>query len=297
VHPGSHGMLGFRLGEQHGRPLEPDLKNYANAGKPGSPLLLFLPATGQKPYDYLGFLRTASSVGYHVLGLDYWNRGLSVARTCETDSACYTQVQNNRLTGHGASRFSHVQPRGSILTRLHLALDYLATHDAAGGWGDYLDGPDIDWNRVVLAGHSQGGGESAYIAHLHRVQGVLMFSSPVETDNGVRASWMMAGKGATPSSRMFGFDDTHDVFFDRIRGSWKALGMGAPTSTVWGAPHASTHAILSDVGLGTPAQAHGRTVSDGGPRGAGGSMRFRPIWTWMLKQVYQPGPTSLSAGA
>jgi hypothetical protein len=291
---GTAALHGFRLPPQHGHSLTPNARDFAAPGKPGGPLLLFLPATGEQPSDYKNFLGTAHAVGYHVLGLDYWNRGRSVARTCESDPDCYTAVQRNRFDGSAPSRFSHVRPAGSILTRLQLALGYLTHRDPSAGWGRYLNHGDsddgINWSHIVLAGHSQGGGESAYIAHRFEVQGVLMFSSPVETDHGVAASWM-AASGATPSSRMYGLDDVHDVFFKRITGSWRVLGLGAFGRADHGAApipsaRADSHELLSTFNLGTPVQAHGRTVNDSGPVTARGVPRFRAVWQWMLGKVY-----------
>ncbi len=266
--------LSFRLPELVGRRHVPNARNLAMRSRAGGPLLLFLPATGAVPGDYRAFLDTASALGYHVLGLDYWNVGLSVARTCGPVASCYGQVQANRLDGRRPGPYSSVSPADSILSRLADALAVLRTRDPAGGWGRYLSSDRVRWNRIVVAGHSQGGGESAYIAHLHRVQGVLLFASPVSTDGPVVPSWM-SHPGATPTSRYFGFDDVHDVYFNRIQAAWTALAIGA-------------HRVLSRVDLGTPGEAHGRLVADDGPRTARGVPLFQPIWRRMLVAVQTP---------
>jgi hypothetical protein len=121
-----------------------------------------------------------------------------------------------------------------------------------------------------------------------------MFSSPVEVDGTVVASWM-SDHGATPNSRYYGFDDTHDVYFARIQGSWAALGVGGaqtPTRIVSTLPLSGSHRILSDLVLGNPGQAHDRTVSDLSPRGANGAPVFQPIWRWMLAAVLQPASSA-----
>jgi hypothetical protein len=291
VTPAMATRLSFRLPAVDGDAYTPNARNIAIRTAAKGPMLLFLPATGAVPRDYRAFLDTASSVGYHVLALDYWNVGLSVARTCGSDAHCYGQVQANRFDGSDPGRYSSVAPADSILARLTHALRVLRDRDPSGGWNRYLSGDRVLWNRIVLAGHSQGGGESAYIAHLHRAQGVLMFASPVATDGTVVASWM-PDHGATPMSRYYGFDDVHDVYFSRIQGSWAALGVGGgqpPVLIASTVPIGGGHRILSDVELGTPGQAHARVVADGGPRSSAGVPVFQNVWRWMLTAVLSPG--------
>ncbi|MGN6127180.1 MAG: BPSS1187 family protein, partial [Humibacter sp.] len=192
--------------------------------------------------------------------------------------------QQNRLNGTDPSRFSRVGTANSILRRFTAAIDYLQILDPHGDWGRYrVDGHPV-WKNVVFAGHSQGGGESAYISHLHKLRGVLMFSSPVETFNDVSAAWM-SKPGATPPERMYGFDDIHDIYFTRIIGSWRKLQMGDPDPTAATAVPTGSHIMLSDLDIGDPLETHGRSVDDDGPRTPGGGMRFQPTWTWMLQQV------------
>ena len=279
--------LSFRLRPVDGVEFVPNARNVAIRSTSAGPLLLFLPATRSVPNDYREFLDAASSVGYHVLALDYWNRGRSVARTCAQDARCYGALQANRFDGSHPTAYSAVSPNDSILARLTHALQTLHRRDPAGGWERYL-GPDgVRWNRIVLAGHSQGGGESAFIAHGHRVQGVLMFASPVETDNGIVADWMAAA-GVTPTSRYFGFDDTHDMYFDRIQGSWAALGLGSrgPQAVLASdPPPTGTHTLVTDLDLGAPDAAHSLIITDAGPRGERNVPVFREVWLWMLRAV------------
>lgn len=252
-------------------------------GHTTGPLLLFLPATGHRPANYTAFLRVAAQSGYHVLGLTYFNRGPSVARTCGADAACYTQVQHNRLTGAAPNRFSAVRPQGSILARFTAAIDAATRRDPSGDWSRYLQDGHPRWSDIVLAGHSQGGGESAYIAHRVRVRGVLMFSSPVAAVPGVVPTWMRS-PGATSPSRMYGFDDSHDEFHLGILSAWRALHIPGEISTA-ASPPAGTHLLVTDTRLGTARQAHDRSVSDQSPGVTEGHPRFATRWRWMLGQV------------
>jgi hypothetical protein len=278
----------FRLHPTGGAEFSPNFDNYASRTNATSPLLLFLAATHYHPSDYTSFLSTARDVGYHVLALDYWNLGSSVQRTCGTNAECYGAVQQNRLDGTEPGRYSAVDPHNSIVNRLTRAIHQLEASDPKGGWGRYLDAGGIDWRRIVVAGHSQGGGESAYIAHVHLVRGVLLFSSPVDSDHGVNASWM-AVPGATPPSRIYGFDDTGDEFASRIVASWNAIGLGAfgrPANISVGPPY-SSHELLSHRDLGRPAVAHVRDITNATPRTKSGKPVFENVWKWMLTRLYR----------
>lgn len=284
----------FRLGPIRHVVVHPDATDFAaRTTGPGGPLLLFLPATGHIPDQYVDYLSAAAKSGYHVLGLDFWNLGHAVADECQKDPRCYLDVQRNRFDGSRPDTFSKVDAANSVLGRLGAALAHLKATDPEGGWGDY-QGADgrIRWGRIVVSGHSQGGGEASYIAHVFPVQGQVTFSSPIIVDDGIDASWI-GTPSATPPSRMWAFDDSHDEFYDRIRPSWERLGFGAdplvariPVPAAGAAPHA----LVSTLPLGTPAQAHLRSVDDLTPEDDAGTPLFQPVWEWLLAQARAAGP-------
>lgn len=275
------GPVTFRLDPRGSHELVPDALNIADPAAGNAPLLVFLPATGAVPQHYTRFLNTAHAAGFSVLGLDYPNGGPSLARSCGADMGCYGDMLANRYDGSDPTAFSDVRPAGAILDRLDDSLAYLRTHDPSGEWQRYEDGSRVRWGRLVLAGHSQGGGAAAYIAHVHRVRGVLMFSAPAESLDGHTAAWLSA-HSATPASRMWALDDVHDIYAARIRPSWSALGVlaGAPSRLPEGA-----HGLLTTLPLGTPGQAHDRVVSDATPLGPGDRPVLEPVWRWMLARV------------
>jgi hypothetical protein len=108
-----------------------------------------------------------------------------------------------------------------------------------------------------------------------------MFSSPVDSDNGIDASWM-AHPGATLAGRMYGFDDRGDIFSDRIVASWNAMGLS------------QSHQILSTQQLGSPMQSHSRDITDETPRTATGAPIFQRTWKWMLSRVWSPNNIAIS---
>ncbi|ROP66663.1 BPSS1187 family protein [Curtobacterium sp. PhB115] len=275
----------FRLGTINGERLAPNRDDFAARTSADGPLLLFLPATRSRPAEYQRFLGAALADGYHVLGLDYWNLGRTLSGTCEGDARCYGMVQRNRFDGTRPSEFSSVSPAGSIVSRLRDAIAYLHDHDPEGGWGRFIGhDDDIAWQDVVVAGHSQGGGEAAYIAHIRSVRGALMFSSPVESRGPAHAAWMDR-PGKTPVDRMYAIDDVRDGFGPRITGSWEVLGLDGvdgPFRTDTEPPlgGAEPHAILTDVrGRG---KAHSLIIKDTTPLGPDGAPRMQALWQWML---------------
>lgn len=274
----AEGPTTFRLPAEHGRTAVPDVLDIAEPAPGNAPLLLFLPATGAVPEQYKRFLDTAHAAGFSVLGLAYPNTGPSLARSCEADMACYGDMLANRFDGARPSRFSSVSANDAILRRLQDSLAYLAEHDPAGRWERYRNGSAVRWNRLVVAGHSQGGGEAAYIAHLHRVRGALLFSAPAQALDEHTADWLSM-HCATPTTRVWALDDVHDVYAARISPTWRALGIsaGVPRLLPTGA-----HGLLTTLPLGTSGQAHNRVVNDETPLDAGGRPVLEPVWRWML---------------
>jgi pimeloyl-ACP methyl ester carboxylesterase len=277
-------VISFQLPNAGRHVFSPNVPNLATAGPANGPLLLFLPATRAVPSDYKQFLDTASSMGYHVLALDYHNVGLSVVRVCAGNPDCYGTVQRNRFDGSDPSSYSSINPKDSILTRLRSALRYLGTDDPHGDWGRYMTGSAVSWSRIVVAGHSQGGGQSAFIAHEHKVRGAIMFSAPVQSDGGVAATYLRS-PSATPPSRLYGLVNQGDMYYRNVIDSWGALGMGTPVETEGLKPDSEAHSLVSDVPLGTPDQSHRFTVTDAGPRDQSGAPAFANTWRWMLKRL------------
>ncbi|WP_407635319.1 BPSS1187 family protein [Gryllotalpicola ginsengisoli] len=279
-------LISFRLPARGAHRFSPNAPDLAAAAPGAAPLLLFLPATGAQPAEYARFLRQAHDVGYSVLGLDYWNTGPSLARSCEGDMGCYGAMLANRFDGSDPTRFSRVTAADSIDSRLVTALGYLRRHDPAGRWQRYLrpDG-DVRWRDLVLAGHSQGGGEAVFIAHRYPVRGVLLFSAPAQSLDGRTADWL-SRPGATPASRIWALDDVHDMYAARIAPTWRALGIraGAPAQLPTGA-----HGLLTTLRLGDGVQSHSRVVTDRTPLGADHEPVLAPTWRWMLSRPLATG--------
>jgi hypothetical protein len=271
-------MIAFRLPNDAG--LSSNAPNVASVGIPGSPLLLFLPATRAVPERYEHFLGLAASLGFHTLALDYANRGLSLVKLCAGDTDCYAAVQQNRLDGSHPNRWSAISPADAIIPRLIAALAELERIAPEGEWGRFCSAGTVRWSELVVAGHSQGGGQAAFIAHAQPVRGALMFSAPAQTDAGVPASWLL-GPSVTPADRMFGLTASTDVYAQRIAATWRTMEL-------------DDHGIVTDLDLGSPGEAHRRSIDDSTPLDDSGRPVLQPVWRSMLESVWSRGVIAIS---
>lgn len=272
----------------------PSLENLALVGSQGvwnGDLVVFLPGTGDQPSCCQLFLTEAADLGFHVIGLSYDNAS-AVVTTCGNDLACYGVVHRNVFNGTEASRYSDVPPEDGIERRLATLLAYLEQTYPDEGWGRFLSGTVPRYASVVLAGHSQGGAEAAYIATARRVAGVVTLSAPPDTDNSLRPATWLAGvrTGKTPVARYYGFVHRDDLAGTRISADWQAMGLAAfgPLTSVDGAraPYGGSHELVSAAALPEPgaAAAHDGTAIDAmQPLCPDGSPEYAAVWAYLLQ--------------
>ncbi|HLH28793.1 MAG TPA: hypothetical protein VKW77_07740, partial [Acidimicrobiales bacterium] len=162
------------------------------------------------------------------------------------------------------------------------------------GWDGFLAGSVPLWSRIVVAGHSQGGGDSAYIAKIRSVEGVVMLSSDVDssvTSPPMAATYLTTGH-LTPLDRYVGLAHTADPFYDKITTDWSALGLpslGAGASVDGRRPpFGNSHQLVTSAavppGRVPSLAAHDSTaVDEQTPSCADGSPAFAPVWRYMME--------------
>jgi hypothetical protein len=195
----------------------------AAGSTPRHQLLLFLNGSGGHPAQQMAtptvnIYDTAASLGYHVLALSYMSEQV-IGLQCATNDACYFPTRQAIILGvpetGAASYVSSIGIDEGIAKRVVLTLSHLATLAPKEGWDQFLigggggGGPEshIDWAKLVVGGHSQGGGHAAAIGKLFSVARVVQLSSTCDaTGVGVPATWTHAASGtwASPSSRYWG---------------------------------------------------------------------------------------------
>lgn len=255
-------------------------------------LFVFLPGTGGQPAFQQLILQVGSDRGYHAIGLMYPNTP-SIGSLCNDspDPDAHWKARREIVTGQDLSPLVSVPTTECIEHRLAALLTHLAATFPGEQWGQFLSAGQPDWSKVVIGGHSQGGGHAGVIAKLYPVLRAVCFSSPADWRSPASqpASWY-AVAGATPAAQVFGFSHQEDeiVTWPLVSANWLALGLGAYGAAVSvdaaTAPYGGSHALTSSrahapAGGSYAPSFHGATVVDAAtPRLADGSPAYRPVW-------------------
>jgi hypothetical protein len=235
-------------------------------------------------------LGTAAARGYHAIGLTYPNpTPVGVLCSDDVDPDCFWDVRREVITGINTSLRIQISPANAIINRLEKLLQHLESRFPAEGWGAFLVSGKIDWSRVTLAGHSQGGGHVGVLSKLVLLDRAVYFSSPADWRQvaNTPATWL-SRSNVTPASRQYGFIHEQDqlVASAEARANWLALGLGAfgAATSVDGAsaPFGNRHQLTT---RSTPLLAgsfHGATVVDAAtPRTLSGAPAFEPVWIYL----------------
>jgi predicted esterase len=187
-----------------------------------APMLVFLPGTGADPARLQVFLGVAVDVGYRAIALSYDNEP-AVMQVCsrQPDPSCSENFRSSRLFGG-----TDTPPQESIVARLTKLLQFLDFRYPEEGWREYLTDGAPDWQRIAVAGHSQGGGMAALLAKRMAVARVMLLSGPPD--------WIMPGRdpapwlgapGATPSDRWYGLYHRDEQLAAALQRAYAALGL------------------------------------------------------------------------
>lgn len=273
---------------------------------PRGQLVVFLPGTQGRPAQYAYLLRAAATWGFHAVGLNYPNQ-TAMGSLCRTssDPDCYWTARSEVVFG-GLTTVpgqSAVTAADSIVNRLNKLLAYLDTAYPTEGWGQFLLLDDtVDWSKVVLAGHSQGGGHVAVLAKTVILGRAVYFSSPDDW-NGLTdqpADWMLSKPNVTPAGRQYGFGSDADSLVPNAHAyaNWDNLGLPRPgTGPVLvegnSAPFSGSHQLHTSLSYNpastalTPAlKNHGITVVDTStPVDGQGKPLFgtNGVWSYLLR--------------
>lgn len=253
-------------------------------------LFVFMPGTGGVPGSFQLLQQEAARLGYHVIGLMYQDAvNIGLLCTSSPDTPCYEKARLEILDGVDRSDLIDVSAANSIDHRLLKVLEFLDAEFPDEDWGRFLTRGAPKWNRIVIGGFSQGGGQAALIAKLRLVHRVVMFSSPNDSVHQEAAPWVSIG--ATPSDRYFGLAHQRDQGVGPIVASWDSLGMAAygpvvqPESNE--APYGGTHMFVTALtprsGSFVQKDVHRSTANDLlTPLDADGNPILLPVWRYML---------------
>jgi pimeloyl-ACP methyl ester carboxylesterase len=246
-------------------------------------LVVFLPGTGGRPDFYKTFLRLAGTRGYHAIGIAYPNAE-AVNDLCAANPSptCHEDVRVEVITGAPRSALVNVNLANSIDNRLREVLLWLDRSFPGEGWSAFLSNVEPRWDRVIVAGHSQGGGHAGMIARLRLVDRAVLFSSTEP------APWTTASF-VTPTSQLYGFVHRSEGGYTGITSSWRLMRFSGSLTTVDGAtpPFGGSHQLQTS---STTCRAfaprdspHNCVVTDEiTPLEADGQPSFGPAWTYLL---------------
>jgi pimeloyl-ACP methyl ester carboxylesterase len=239
-------------------------------------LVLMIVGTGGLATDDYAFDSSVASMGYHVISLDYNNTVITTACSDSKEPACFNEFRQELVFGTPVSRQVEVDSANSIYNRFTKLLAFLAKTFPQQGWDRYISQDRVQWQNIIVAGHSQGAGHAAFLGKHFPVSRVLIFAGPQDYLNNFNmpAGWL-SEKGLTAGSQVYAFLHLRDPFdFNKqLAGCMKILGASAAdTARVQpGVPVRGNHHILvSDIITTNP---HGSVVD----------RQFRNVWNYMLE--------------
>lgn len=172
-------------------------------------VLVTFGGTNSSPHSFGAFADLASVQGYHVLSLDYPNRVISTICREHPAPDCADRFREEILEGRDVSPHVQVDSKNAILYRLRTTMKWLSQIDPT--WARFWAGDDLRWDKVVVAGHSQGAGHAAYLSKRFSLQGVILFAGPQDTWNNQPAAWLLR-PGLTVGDRYHALLHRRDFF-------------------------------------------------------------------------------------
>jgi hypothetical protein len=223
-------------------------------------LFLFFPGTMSRAMNYKMLCETAADRGFHVISLQYVN-DVSVNNKCakSRNLECYENVRREVLFGADFSPHVNVSRPNSAENRLVKLLRYLAGQYPNDGWEQYLTAGDVPrWSRILVAGHSQGGGHAALLGKYYSTAGVIMFASMDYSFMYDKAGAWIDKRSNTRIEKFFAVAHTKDETMPIIsmRKYWNAFGFRniAPVINIddVGFPYANSNTLITSIKTAKP---------------------------------------------
>ncbi|MBT8327720.1 MAG: T9SS type A sorting domain-containing protein [Bacteroidia bacterium] len=200
-------------------------------------LVVHLVGSFDNPLNTIKYPSLAANNGFHVVSLKYKN-GISSQGACKnsTDSNCYSNFRKEIIEGVDVSDEVDVDSTNSIQNRLHKLLLFLQNEHPNQNWEQFIKSDIVYWSKVIVSGHSQGGGHAAYLGQSKLLKRIIMFSSPNDWSNhfGSPAHWLDDPK-TTPIQRYYGFNNLNDdvVDFSHQYQIWQNIGLTSLQDTIF----------------------------------------------------------------
>ncbi len=266
---------------------------------PKNQLFVFFPGTGGVAFNYLEINNTAADLGFHAVNLTYPNDDAvnSLCGAPNTNLDCYANVRLETKDGTDRTPLVNVSRPNSIENRLIKLLIYLRNQAPNDNWGQFLiNDSTLDWSKIIVAGHSQGGGHAGIIGRFHRVVRVIMlaamdFNGPTNSP----ANWIAlpaTTPNASTSDKFWGFAHTRDeqvnftLLSTRIWTVYGMLNHGAIVNVDNAAPpYNNTHSLTSNIEC---ENFHGCIAADARLVRQNNVPVFKPVWEYLLSNTAPP---------
>jgi hypothetical protein len=176
-------------------------------------LVLMISGTTAPARGLMMFDTVIAKMGYHVISLDYDNNVITTTCSNSNDSTCFDNFREEIVFGTPVSSIVQVDSTNSIYNRFQQLLRFLVKTYPKQGWQEYFNSDGIQWDKIVVAGHSQGSGHAAYLGKKFKVARVLAFAGPQDylANFHAAATWETTA-GKTEPSRYFAFLHTEDPY-------------------------------------------------------------------------------------
>lgn len=252
-------------------------------------LFLFIGGTGSSTNSYQTISNFAGNLGYDVINLSYLNTVAAASLGSSSDSMVFNKYRQEVCYGTPLSLDVTVDTLNSIYTRTVKLINYLNTTYPTQNWNQYLINPTtLDWSKIAVGGHSQGGGHACYFAKFNDVDRVLMFSSPNDYSNffSNSANWLRT-TGVTAMNKHYAYLSLLDeiVPFNNQLTNLQGLGLYPLYDTtivdISSSPYSNSHCLYTTQTPGLAILYHNSTMKF--------SSINNSVWTYMLTSTITTG--------
>lgn len=244
----------------------------------------------------------AANLGYHVIALSYPNAISTSACVKDPDPDVFAAFHRSIIAG-GITKQVVVSQNDCVQNRLIRLLQTLNRREPTMGWDQFLNADgSIPWEKIAVAGQSQGGGHAAFIGVRRHVARVLCFGAPKDYSRALDAPAAWFGEpSATPKELFFAFNheqDRNTCTPEHQLANLRALSMeqfGAPVSVDQATPPYKNSHILMTNFPGTKVSSETAHASMINPAN---QQLFSEVWRYMLTAepaVKSPTPATTPA--
>jgi hypothetical protein len=243
-------------------------------------LLLFIGGSYSVPKNYNLVCDHAATIGLDVISLSYPNDVAAAPLGVSSDKLIFDNYRDEVCLGNQVSNEVSVNVLNSINTRATKLVIFLKNTYPEQNWGQYLTSSNtLQWDKIIVSGHSQGSGHACYLGKKNLVDRVVMFSGPNDYSifYGKAGNWLTQS-GQTPLTKQFALLHTQDeiVPFTNQVANLRGLGLLTATQNPTLADDlVSPYNNQRSLSLNIPANSyHSSTI--------GGNAKLPNIWTYLF---------------